>query len=136
MFLNFGIVITVYVFASLIAGLHVKPWAKLLLAAATMLGASRLAIMRSIFGGLGGIEAPRWLLLATSFVQGTLVMLFLLLLLRDLLWLLSLPGVKATAEFRRAMRGTGAAWSLLAVSAVLSGAGLHSAAKVPEVRQR
>jgi predicted MPP superfamily phosphohydrolase len=136
MFVNFGVIISVYVFSSLIAGLPLRLWAKLALLLATFAGAGRYAVMRAVFGGLGGIEAPRWLLLGTSLVQGTLVLLFLFLILRDLLWLLSLPGVAATAGFRRAIRGTGAAWTLLAASVILSAAGLYSAAKVPEVRQR
>jgi predicted MPP superfamily phosphohydrolase len=92
--------------------------------------------MRRIFGGLGGVEAPRWLLLGTSWLQGALVVLTLLLIARDLAWLLLLAaGPKRSLKARRALRGGRAAIALAALSAAIGSLGLHGAAKVPEVRQ-
>jgi predicted MPP superfamily phosphohydrolase len=136
MFISFGVVIAGYVILSLVLFLPVKMPVKILLAAMAALGAGRLAIMRRIFGGLGGIEAPRWLLLGTSYVQGLLVVLFLFLILRDALTLASfLGGIKRTAHFRSALRGPEAAIAITMAAAVISLAGLYGAAKVPEVKR-
>ncbi|MDR2455763.1 MAG: metallophosphoesterase [Deltaproteobacteria bacterium] len=136
MFISFGVVIAGYVILSLVLFLPVKIPVKIVLAALVALGASRLAIMRRIFGGLGGIEAPRWLLLGTSYLQGLLVVLFLILILRDVLTLGSfLGGIKRTAHFRSVLRSPEAAVAMVLAAAVIGLAGLYGAAKVPEVKR-
>ena len=135
MFMTFGFVIAGYLILSLILNLPARLPTKLILAVAVSLGAGRLAIMRRIFGGLGGIEAPRWLLLTTSYIQGLLVILFLILVVRDVLTLgLLAAGPKKTSEIRKVVRGKEAAWLMAGVAAAISAAGLYGAAKVPDVR--
>jgi predicted MPP superfamily phosphohydrolase len=136
MFVTFGLVIAGYTLVSLVLTLPVKPTYRLALAPLVILGAGRLAIMRRLFGGLGGIEAPRWLLLGTSLVQGLLVVLCLILILRDLLWLFSFCfGPKRTKTLRRRLRGLPAAAVMISLAAAIGLIGLVGAAKVPEVKK-
>ncbi|MDR2387942.1 MAG: metallophosphoesterase [Deltaproteobacteria bacterium] len=92
-------------------------------------------IMRYIFGGLGGIEASRWLLLVTSFLQGIIIMLFLLSFFRDVIWLLSfLIGKGIGKNLRVWLNGTTVALAMLVLAVILDLTGLYGAAKIPQVK--
>ncbi|MDR1298300.1 MAG: metallophosphoesterase [Deltaproteobacteria bacterium] len=137
MFLNFGLVLTFYVFLSYILRLPVARSLKLVLMVLTFASAARIWILRGIYGGLGGIECDKWLLYVTSFFQSLVIMLFLLSFFRDLAWLLSfLTGKSVGKAVRHALNGGAAALVMLGLAAVLDLAGLVGAAKVPEVRAR
>ena len=137
MFASFGIVISLYVLLSLVIPLKASARAKIALGALVVLGAARLAIMRRIFGGLGGIEAPRWLLLGTSYVQGALAVLFVVLIARDLAWLASFAGgPKRTRPIRKALRSMRATAAISCFAALAGLLGLYGAAKVPDVQRR
>ena len=136
MFLNFALVLAGYVFLSYILRLPVGKLAKFGLLALAFLSAGRIMIMRSLYGGLGGIETDRWLLLVTSFAQGLIVMLFLLSIVRDLGWLLSFAAGKGIGKsLRVALNGTAASLIILALAVGLDAIGLVGAAKVPEVKR-
>jgi predicted MPP superfamily phosphohydrolase len=136
MFMTFGVVIAGYVILSLVLPLPIKaPW-RILIAILVAASASRLAIMRRIFGGLGGIEAPRWLLLGTSLIQSLLVVLLVILVVRDVVRLGTLAaGPKRTAAIRRELQSPRAALVMVSLAALVALAGLHGAVKVPEVRR-
>ncbi|MDR0620942.1 MAG: metallophosphoesterase [Deltaproteobacteria bacterium] len=136
MFLNFALVLAGYVFLSYVLRLPLGKAAKIGLLALAFLSAGRLMIMRQIYGGLGGIEAARWLLLVTAFAQGLIVMLFLLSLFRDAGWLLSFATGKAIGKSLRVwLNGTTASLIILALAVVLNTIGLIGAAKIPEVKR-
>jgi predicted MPP superfamily phosphohydrolase len=137
MFLNFGLILTFYVTLSFIFRLPVGKVPKIGLIVLTFESASRIWILRGIFGGLGGIETHKWLLYVTSFLQGMVIMLFLLCVFRDLVWLLSFLGGRGPGKPVRVwLGGTAAAVTMLTLAAVADFAGLYMAAKVPEVRRR
>ncbi|MDR1111048.1 MAG: metallophosphoesterase [Deltaproteobacteria bacterium] len=136
MFLYFALILTSYVFASYVLRLPLGRLPRAGLLVLVFLSSGRLLIMRSVFGGLGGIEANRWLLLATSFLQGLIVMLFLLSLARDLAWVLSFLAGKGLGRAARVwLGGPAAAIVVLALAAGLDLAGLIGAARVPGVRR-
>ncbi|MDR2302157.1 MAG: metallophosphoesterase [Deltaproteobacteria bacterium] len=92
-------------------------------------------IMRYIFGGLGGIETSRWLLLVTSFLQGVIIMLFLLSFFRDVIWLLSfLTGKGIGKSLRVWLNGTTVSMAMLVLAVLLDFYGLYEAAKIPKVK--
>ncbi|MDR3135454.1 MAG: metallophosphoesterase [Deltaproteobacteria bacterium] len=136
MFLNFALVLSGYVFLSYILRLPVGRLAKLGLLAFAFLSAGQLMIFRYFFGGLGGIEASRWLLLVTSFLQGLIFFLFLLSLVRDLGWLLSFAVGKGIGKSVRVwLNGGTAALVMLVLAFGLDLVGMIGAAKVPEVKR-
>ncbi|MDR2367014.1 MAG: metallophosphoesterase [Deltaproteobacteria bacterium] len=136
MFLNFALVLSGYVFLSYVLRLPFGKPAKFGLLAFTFLASGRLWIMRSIYGGLGGVEADRWLLLVTSFFQSVVIMLFLLSLFRDVGWLLSFATGKGIGKSLRVwINGGTASLGMLVLACGLGLLGLYQAAKIPEVRR-
>jgi predicted MPP superfamily phosphohydrolase len=136
MFFNFALILSGYVFISYILRLPIGRVPKLGLFALAFLSAGRIMILRFIYGGLGGIETSRWILLVTSFMQGLIVMLFLLSLVRDLSWLLSFVLGKGIGKSMRIWLNGGMAAVIIFVLALgLDLAALIGAAKVPEVKR-
>jgi predicted MPP superfamily phosphohydrolase len=140
-FLYFAAILSAVVILTIVLPLPVGRTAKALLALAVILCAGRLAIMRALFGGMGGVEAGKALLYATSFLQDVVIFLFVLGALRGAVLLLSLPTIaipgaaEGGAAFRRVLMGVNLTLALTAFAALLSGLGLYWAAKVPEVRE-
>ncbi|MDR2444133.1 MAG: metallophosphoesterase [Deltaproteobacteria bacterium] len=135
MIANISLIIALYIFIRLILPLPLKVRTRVILTMLAILGTARFAIMRAVFGGVGAIEAPRWLLLSTSLFQGILLVLFLAALARDLVGLITLAfGPKRTKKYRKALYGLKAAIILAVISLFVSGLGLYGAAKVPEVK--
>jgi predicted MPP superfamily phosphohydrolase len=140
MFVFFGALLTLGVFGGYVAFLPFSWLTRLGLAAVVGLVASRVAIIRYFFGGIGGLEAPKGLLLATSFLQGLLVLLFLLALFR-----LAAAGASFLLSFWPGAPGAKFGWlkgalfapkvslALLVAAASLSGQSLYQAARVPKL---
>ncbi|MDR0355861.1 MAG: metallophosphoesterase [Deltaproteobacteria bacterium] len=137
MFLYFSVILTGYVFLSYLLRLPVSRTVKFGLVVLTFASAGRIMIMRSIYGGLGGIEAPKWLLFFSSFMQDLIIMLFLVSIIRDLSWLLSFLAGKGIGKTMRVwLNGSTAALVMLGLAAAMDLAGLVGAARVPNVRER
>jgi predicted MPP superfamily phosphohydrolase len=141
MFIYFGTLLTLGVFLGYVVFLPWPWWARVSLTALVFLLATRIAILRYIFGGLGGMEAPKWLLMVTSFFQGLLVILFILALFRFLAWglivILSHTPVGTSnllAFFKSSLWLPKASLALTLAAALLSGLSLGQAAKVPALR--
>ncbi|MDR2199027.1 MAG: metallophosphoesterase [Deltaproteobacteria bacterium] len=140
-FVYFALIITAGLFISVVHPLSLGRIWKLLLTLLILLMAGRLAILREIFGGLGGVECDRRLLLATSFLQNLAIFLFALAILRDLVYVLCLPfhflaPVKEGAlAFRHFLKGAHFTLILVFLSAILSGWSLHEATKIPDVKK-
>ncbi|MDR1083834.1 MAG: metallophosphoesterase [Deltaproteobacteria bacterium] len=142
MFVYFGIVLTAGVFLGFIIFLPFSWPVRLILSLTAFLGAARVAVLRAVCGGIGGIEAPKIILFITSFIQGLLVILLLLglarLLILGLSFLLSFcPGWfgQLFKTFRSLIIGPKASLAILLISAVISGYSLYEAARVPRVRE-
>ncbi|MDR3204211.1 MAG: metallophosphoesterase [Deltaproteobacteria bacterium] len=134
MFINFAIIITAYLFLSFILTLPFHLKTKLILLAVTFLFSGRIAILRYFYGGLGGIEAPKAVLFITSFLQNIAILLFVLVLIRDILWLLSFIVSKISSRNLYAyLRAPRAALTLLTLASILSLVGLIGASRVPPV---
>ncbi|MDR2339052.1 MAG: metallophosphoesterase [Deltaproteobacteria bacterium] len=138
-FVYFALIFTSYLFLSVVWPLPAGKLAKALITILILLSIGRIAIMREIFGGLGGIECDRRLLIVTSFLQDTVIFLFMLAVLRDAAYVLSLVShASASLEgwglgFRKAIKGVNMTVALAAAAALLSGYALYEAAKVPRV---
>ncbi|MDR1035232.1 MAG: metallophosphoesterase [Deltaproteobacteria bacterium] len=141
MFGNFALVLAAYIYLSLVHPLKAGLRSKLVILAVLLLSAGRLAILRRVFGGLGGVECPWLLLIVTSLFQGTSLILFLLCIPKDLLRLSSFAAglfrrKAAGARLRRLLASGAFAGALAAASFLLSGYSLWQAARVPEVREQ
>jgi predicted MPP superfamily phosphohydrolase len=138
-FVNFALIFTAVLFASVVWPLPVGRPLKAVLTVILFLGVGRIAIMRGIFGGLGGIECDKWLLVVTAFLQDLVIFLFLLALLRDLVYVLSLathlsqPLAEWGVGFRKALKGVRVTLALASAAALLSGYALYQAQRVPDV---
>ncbi|MDR1395072.1 MAG: metallophosphoesterase [Deltaproteobacteria bacterium] len=142
MFIYFGILLTAGAAGGFIFQLPLSWPLRLLLSLLTFLSASRVAILRSIYGGIGGIEAPKTVLLVTSFFQGIVVLLFLLAMIRLLVCGLSLAGSFLPASggrffslIKKSLFQPRTSLIILAAAVLLSGYSLYEAARVPRVRQ-
>ncbi|MDR2141098.1 MAG: metallophosphoesterase [Deltaproteobacteria bacterium] len=142
MFVYFGAFLALAVFLSYVQFL---PWSwatRLTLGAVSFLLATRVAILRYFFGGIGGIEAPRSLLLVTSFLQGFLVILLLLALLRlfSLIFLVLLSHwPTAPGRFFGLLKvwvwSPKGALTIAILAALLSAQSLYQAARVPALKR-
>jgi predicted MPP superfamily phosphohydrolase len=134
-FFNFALVLAGYVFLSYVLRLPVGKLAKFALLAIAFLAAGRMLILRYFFGGLGGVETGKWLLLVTSFAQCLIVMLFLISFFRDAVWLLSfLTGKGIGKSLRVWLNGTTVSMVMLVLAGGLDFYGLYQAAKIPNVK--
>ncbi|MDR1166453.1 MAG: metallophosphoesterase [Deltaproteobacteria bacterium] len=138
MFANVALILFLYVFLSYIYPLPLKKRHKALLGLLALLSAGRLAILRFFWGGYGGVEVAKEVLLVTSFFQGLIFALFFLGLIRDLAWLLSFLGSfghlkEKAARAREFLRGVPATVAIALFSAFLSLYTLHEGARVPDV---
>ncbi|MDR1082007.1 MAG: metallophosphoesterase [Deltaproteobacteria bacterium] len=141
MFGNFALVLAAYIYLSLVHPLKAGLRRKLIILALILLCAGRLAILRRLFGGLGGVECPWLLLVATSLMQGTALILFVLCIPKDLLKLASFASglfgrKEAGAGFRALLSAPAFAAGLAAAAALISGYALWQAARVPDVREQ
>ncbi|MDR1038688.1 MAG: metallophosphoesterase [Deltaproteobacteria bacterium] len=141
MFGNFALVIAAYLYLSLVHPLKAGLKHKLLLLAVILLAAGRLAILRRLFGGLGGIECPWLLLIVSSLFQGTAIALFVLCVPKDVLRLASHASAlfrrrEAGARLRAFLASRAFAAGLAALAFALSGYSLYQAARVPDVREQ
>jgi predicted MPP superfamily phosphohydrolase len=138
-FIYFALIFTCFLFISVVYPLPVGRIWKGAGIALIALSIGRLAIMRQIFGGYGGVEANKYLLYATSFLQDVVIFLFVLAVFRDIIYILSLPThFSARASewgilFRKALKGVNVTIVLVLISAALSGVALYQAAKAPGV---
>jgi predicted MPP superfamily phosphohydrolase len=138
MFMNFALILFGYLFISVIIPLPLGFKWKGIICALSLLSAGRLAILRNLFPGLGGVETSKALLLVTSFFQGIVILVFLIAILRDMVWLFGfLPALFQKAEaglrFRSFLRGVPFTLGMLGLCSVLSGYMLYEAAKTPGV---
>ena len=141
MFMNFALILFGYLLISVIIPLPLAFKWKGLICVGTLLCAGRLAILRGLFPGYGGVECSKALLVATAFFQGLVILMFLFAIARDIFWLLSFAASlfhkgAAGAWLRAALRGVPFTLGLLGLSALLSGVMLHGAAKVPDVKRQ
>ncbi|MDR1871024.1 MAG: metallophosphoesterase [Deltaproteobacteria bacterium] len=140
MFVYFGLILTLGIFLTFILYLPFSWPVRLSLTLLSFVFATRVAILRFFFGGIGGIEAPKTLLLLTSFFQGLLVLLFLLALFRLIAIGLGVlgslgpwPGAKFLGSLKGYLLSPKASIALLTLAALLSASSLYQAAKVPEL---
>ncbi|MDR2406203.1 MAG: metallophosphoesterase [Deltaproteobacteria bacterium] len=140
-FITFALIITVYLSLSVVYPLPVGwPW-KTAFVLLIFICVGRYAILRSIFGGLGGIETNKYLLYFTSFLQDLFIFLFLIAVLRDIICILSLPSyfLPGLSEggilFRKALKGIGFTIALVSLAGLVSLWALYEAAKVPTVKR-
>ncbi|MDR2354233.1 MAG: metallophosphoesterase [Deltaproteobacteria bacterium] len=139
MFVNIPLILFAYITLSLILSLNLAIKWKCFWGALVLLSAGRLGIMRYFWGGLGGIEVPKVPLYITSFFQGTVFILFFLLVLLDLIYVLTfLFNFSHHKElglfFRSSLKSIPCAWVLLIVSSLISSYALYEAARVPDIK--
>jgi predicted MPP superfamily phosphohydrolase len=139
MFMNFALFLFGYLFISVILPLPLGFKWKGLICLLTLLSAGRLAILRNLFPGYGGVETSKTLLALSSFFQGIVILFFLLAFIRDIIWLMGfIPSVFHKAEaglkFRVFLRGIPFSLGMLLLCSILSGITLYEAAKVPDVK--
>ncbi|MDR2422879.1 MAG: metallophosphoesterase [Deltaproteobacteria bacterium] len=142
MFVSFGVLLTIGVFFGFITFLPFSWPTRAGLTAAAAIFASRVAILRYVFGGVGGIEAPKGLLYATSFFQGAVALLFLFGLFRlvamgltALLAFLPSPLGQFFELFKKGLGLPKVSLGLLVVALLASGVSLWQAAKVPVLKK-
>lgn len=111
------------------------PWqrpGKVALAGVLLLVAEHHLVTRTFFGTMSSPEVPATVLLVLGWAFGTLILLAVLLLLRDVLGWLARPLSRRVSD---TLFGSGGLrWVLAVTSAVLAGVGVWQAVRVPEVR--
>jgi predicted MPP superfamily phosphohydrolase len=140
MFSTFPAAVAAYLYLSLVRPLKGRLAPKLLVLGLLLLASGRFVILRWIFGGRGGVEAP-WLLQAgTALLQGGAIFLFLMSVPKDVLRLATFASpLIGRREGGRRLR----AWlaslpfvlALTAIALSLSGYSLWRAARVPDTRE-
>jgi predicted MPP superfamily phosphohydrolase len=140
MFVAFGLILALGVIFGYVFFLPLTWPTRLALALTVYALASRVAILRYFFGGVGGIEAPKWLLYVTSFGQGLVVLLFILALIRllafGLCFLFSLgPGTwgRFFLAAKSVIFAPYGSVGLLILASLLSAQALYQAGRVPKV---
>jgi predicted MPP superfamily phosphohydrolase len=124
--------IWLYVVFRFVLRLRIARWARITLAIATLIAAEYQLVTSHFFGTLASPELPRALLIVLAWAFGTLLLLTMLLIVRDVfgivLWLFSRRGGRAILGSGRIAAGLGI------LAAVLAVFGLWQAIKVPAVR--
>ena len=134
--------IGLYVVIRIILPLRIHWLLKTLLALLVLAGAEKLFLTQLIFGSLGAFM-PRTLMLASGFLQATVLIMFLLVFVRDVLLLLcwpfrsSRPRRGSTFSARKKTGSAAGAGVLIITLAALltAGYGLKEALRTPAVRE-
>ncbi|MDR2460787.1 MAG: metallophosphoesterase [Deltaproteobacteria bacterium] len=138
MFANFAIILFAYIFISVILPLPVAFKWKGLIGILVLLSAGRLAILRYLFPGLGGVETYKGIIMVTAFFQGVVILIFLFAIVRDFFWIGSFGATfihkgKEALAFRTFIKGIPFNLIVLTIACLISGYSLYQAARVPKV---
>lgn len=134
--------IGLYVVIRLILPTGMNGFLKLILSLFTLACAEKLALTNFLYGTLNAFM-PQPVQLASGFLQSTVFLLFLLVLARDVILLLTWPFRSGTGRRSNAFRGhrekptaSGlGAFALTLLALALSGYGMREALRVPVVRE-
>jgi len=127
-----ALIVALYIFLRLIFPLPVKGKTKALLLIPLVLAASKFAVTFFMPGSLASPELPRWFLIVTSWLFGSMMLLFLMTLAKDLVCLLTWLGRIALGKGKgNPRRRLPVALLLIAMGA--SAYGVWQAIKAPEV---
>jgi predicted MPP superfamily phosphohydrolase len=141
MFATIPLIMAAVVYLDLVRPLKTALKWRLALLALTLLSAGRLQALWLVFGGTGGAECPRALILSTALFQGAVIILFLVCIPKQAARLLSYPAGLVTGRresarrFRGRLESCGTAAALAASAFALSGWALYQAARIPDVRR-
>ena len=124
--------IWLYVLWRFVWPLPIGPTARVLLGLVLLLAAEYHWVTGRYFGTLASPELPQWILIILAWAFGTVLLLGMLILLRDVLGSLLFLVVRAPG--RAVLTGQGINVGLGVLAAVLSVVGVWQAVKVPQVK--
>lgn len=129
-----SLLLFIYIVCSLILPLPWRPWSKAGLAAALLAVSLKFVVYEQVGGSFGAPELPRPLLLIMETLYASMLILFFLLLLKDILGLLLWVSRRLGASWRLPLSAAGRGGALTLIALLLGVFGTWQAVRVPDVR--